>query len=73
MTISPWSIPFFSPQKGASPVSTTPTLLTILRKNITVDTVLNTEARDDYTHLLQCPPVKMVPPAKAEQRQEMTI
>ncbi len=64
-------------------------LLTILRQNITVDTVSNTEARNDYAHLLQCPTfsprtagvvcpailygAKMVPPAKAEQRQETTL
>ena len=88
---------FFHNKKGASPVyflsvnvgiSTTLMLLAILRRNTTIDTILDKEAHDDCVHLWQCPvsprtasvagPVvlygaKTVPPTKAERRQETML
>ena len=68
MTISPWSIPFFSPQKrvvgsflrevnvGIS--CATPTPLDILKLNTTINIISDKYSRDDgMLHLWQCPSV----------------
>jgi len=89
--------PYFSQQKRRITsfflsvnvgISTTLMLLTILRRNTTIDTILDKEAHDDCVHLWQCPvsprtasvagPVvlygaKMAPLTKAERRQETML
>ena len=68
MAISPWSIPFFSPQKRVVGsflrevnvgISSAPTPHTILKWNIIIDIISDKFSRDDGMHLWQCPSVSL--------------